>query len=146
MGGGGGHGPSPSNFSYSFHGDPRATFAQFFGSANPFESFFNMGGMGPQGSGRFFPEGEEMDVDDPFINLGFGGRQPGGTFRSQSFNMHGPGMTKDKVQDPPIEYDLHVSLEDVLSGDFKALQNYLIRVPLFLMKLNFRFNHVNNDS
>jgi hypothetical protein len=41
MGGGG----SP-NFSYTFHGDPRATFAQFFGTSNPFENFFNMPGMG----------------------------------------------------------------------------------------------------
>ena len=42
MGGGGG---SNSNFTYTFHGDPRATFAQFFGTSNPFESFFNMPGM-----------------------------------------------------------------------------------------------------
>jgi hypothetical protein len=41
MGGGG----SP-NFSYTFHGDPRATFAQFFGTSNPFENVFNMPGMG----------------------------------------------------------------------------------------------------
>lgn len=57
-----------------------------------------------------------MDVDDPFINLGFGGRHPGGTFRSQSFNMHGLGMTKDKAQDAAIEYDLNITLEDVLIG------------------------------
>jgi len=119
LGGTGGSTQSPgmSNFSYTFHGDPRATFAQFFGSANPFESFFSMGGGMGQQSGRFFPEGEEMDVDDPFINLGFGGRHPGGTFRSQSFNMHGPGMAKDKVQDHPIEHDLNVSLEEVLKGN-----------------------------
>jgi len=36
------------NFSYSYHGDPKATFSQFFGTSNPFESFFNgsPGGMG----------------------------------------------------------------------------------------------------
>lgn len=28
------------SFSYTYHGDPRATFAQFFGTSNPFESFF----------------------------------------------------------------------------------------------------------
>ena len=44
MGGGGGGGNS--NFSYTFHGDPKATFAEFFGTSNPFESFFNMPGMG----------------------------------------------------------------------------------------------------
>merc|ERR1712008_28574 len=50
MGGGGGHsGPTShqgmpnfgdNNFSYTYHGDPRATFSQFFGNSNPFESFF----------------------------------------------------------------------------------------------------------
>ena len=44
MGGGGGGGNN--NFSYTFHGDPKATFAEFFGTSNPFESFFNMPGMG----------------------------------------------------------------------------------------------------
>lgn len=129
MGAGGGGGSTqggPGNFSYTFHGDPRATFAQFFGSSNPFESFFNMGGMGQGQGGRggFFPDGgDDMDVDDPFINLGFGGhRGPGsGAFRSQSFNMHGPNMAKEKVQDPAIEYDLNISLEEVLKGTFKKM-------------------------
>ena len=35
-----------SSFTYTFHGDPRATFAEFFGTSNPFESFFNMHGSG----------------------------------------------------------------------------------------------------
>ena len=44
---GGGSGSSGTqNFNYTFHGDPKATFAQFFGSSNPFENFFNMPGMG----------------------------------------------------------------------------------------------------
>lgn len=34
-GGGGGR-----TFSYTYSGDPRATFAQFFGGSNPFEAFF----------------------------------------------------------------------------------------------------------
>ena len=33
--GGGGGGTT-----YTFHGDPKATFAQFFGSASPFQTFF----------------------------------------------------------------------------------------------------------
>ena len=44
MGGGGGGGTN--NFNYTFHGDPKTTFAEFFGTSNPFESFFNMPGMG----------------------------------------------------------------------------------------------------
>ena len=81
-----------------------------------------MQGMGQsQGGGNrafFGGEGEDMDVDgDPFINLGLGGQRPGGTARSQSFNVHGPGWNKEKVQDPAIEHDLNVSLEDVLRGE-----------------------------
>jgi len=37
-GGGGGMGPTGNpgqGFTYSFHGDPRATFAQFFGTSDP---------------------------------------------------------------------------------------------------------------
>lgn len=37
---------SGSNFSYSFHVDPRATFAEFFGTDNPFDIFFNFGRLG----------------------------------------------------------------------------------------------------
>lgn len=48
---GGGGGPGP-HFTYSFHGDPRQTFAQFFGTDSPFEMFFQMGGLGNQG-GKF---------------------------------------------------------------------------------------------
>ena len=45
--GGGGfdtHNNNNNTFSYTFHGDPRATFAEFFGTSNPFETFFNLGG------------------------------------------------------------------------------------------------------
>lgn len=38
---------SNPNFTYTFHGDPRATFSQFFGTDNPFDIFFNFGGLGP---------------------------------------------------------------------------------------------------
>lgn len=44
------------NFTYTFHGDPRATFAQFFGTDNPFDIFFNFGGLGPNShSSKFSP-------------------------------------------------------------------------------------------
>ncbi len=33
-----------NTFTYTFHGDPRATFAEFFGTDNPFATFFNLGG------------------------------------------------------------------------------------------------------
>ncbi|XP_059485398.1 dnaJ protein homolog 1-like [Neocloeon triangulifer] len=127
-GGGGVHGNGPQ-FSYQFHGDPRATFAQFFGNSNPFSAFFEPGG----GNRMFFnPHGgdDDMDVDDPFVNLGgFGGGRPGGpAYRSQSFNIHGNGggpggrMGKDKQQDPPIEHDLYVSLEEIAKGTTKKMK------------------------
>ena len=36
-----------NTFTYTFHGDPRATFAEFFGTDNPFATFFNLGGNFP---------------------------------------------------------------------------------------------------
>jgi DnaJ-class molecular chaperone len=124
-GGGGGGGQNGANFSYQFHGDPRATFAQFFGSSSPFGSFF-----GDPGSGNrmFFAGDEDMDVDDPFVTLGLGGGRPGGpggAFRSHSFNFHGSPqsrMGKDKHQDPPVEHDLYVSLDEVARGCTKKMK------------------------
>lgn len=39
-GGGGASDGQGSTFTYTFHGDPHATFATFFGGSNPFEMFF----------------------------------------------------------------------------------------------------------
>jgi len=114
-GGGGGMGGS---YTYSFSGDPRATFAQFFGTSDPFASFFNMGGLGG------------FDDDDmgggTFINLG--GMGPGGMGRrTQSFNVHGgmpggKGREFGQQQDTPIEHDLYVSLEDIDRGCVKKMK------------------------
>lgn len=68
--------------SYTFHGDPRATFAQFFGRVNPFQSIFE----------NFF-----MEDDDPLTGM-------------------------RKTQDPPIEHDLYVSLEDIHNGCTKKMK------------------------
>ncbi|XP_061708342.1 dnaJ protein homolog 1 [Cydia pomonella] len=110
------------SFSYTFHGDPKATFAQFFGSASPFQAFFDLNGGG---GGNFF-ERDMMDVDmDPFANMGMGGPRPGGpggAFRSHSFNFHGSPSRKEKTQDPPIEHDLYVSLEDIARGCVKKMK------------------------
>ncbi|XP_050541901.1 dnaJ protein homolog 1-like [Daktulosphaira vitifoliae] len=107
--------PGGGNFSYTFHGDPRATFAQFFGSSNPFGNIF--------GGGSMFDD--DMDFDDGFIRMGHGGAPGlGGAFRSQSFNVHGSpmGRSKEKVQDPAIEHDLYVSLEDIMRGCTKKMK------------------------
>jgi len=128
-GGGSGGGGGTQNFSYNFQTDPRETFAQFFGTSNPFESFFNMPGMGGNPHQGFFND-TNMETDDPFAGLGglgsglgagFGqqGRQP---FRSQSFNVGGQGKRKEKTQDPPVEHDLYVSLDDLMKGVTKRMK------------------------
>lgn len=122
-GGGGGAGGQPGQggtYTYSFHGDPRATFAQFFGTSSPFQAFFDMRG---NGGPRAFGFDDDMDVDDGFSNSGGGFRIPGGgAFRSQSFNVHGSPKAKDGEQDPPIEHDLYVSLEEINKGTTKKMK------------------------
>lgn len=108
---------------YTFHGDPRATFAQFFGSASPFQTFFDFGAPGGNRMFQFYDD--DMDMDDSFTT-GSGPRQaaPGGAFRSHSFNF-APNMGragKDRAQDPAIEHDLYVSLEDILHGCVKKMK------------------------
>lgn len=107
-----------NTFHYKFHGDPRATFAQFFGS--PFEAFF-----GDSNRMFRFPD-DNLDVDDPFGLGNIGPTRPGGpggAFRSHSFNFHNsPSRGKDKLQDPPIEHDLYVSLEDIMRGCTKKMK------------------------
>lgn len=125
--GGGGSGPAGGGFTYTFHGDPRATFAQFFGTSSPFNAFFDFGGNPGRNGGLFATADDDMDMDqDPFgpLNMGMGlGRGPGGAFRSQSFNIHGsPNKSKDKLQDSPIEHDLYVSLEDIVRGCTKKMK------------------------
>jgi len=107
---GGGHsgGGGPGG-QYFFHGDPGATFAQFFGTNNPFSDFYM---------------DEDMDADhDGFPGVGgmlFG---RGNAFRSHSFNIHG-GLNrgKEKVQDPPIEHDLYLSLDEIMRGCPKKMK------------------------
>ncbi|XP_015597856.1 dnaJ protein homolog 1 [Cephus cinctus] len=126
--GGASSGGNGGGGTYTFHGDPRATFAQFFGSATPFSTFFEFGGSG-SGSNRVFGfHDDEMDLDDPF-HLGMGPARnagPGGAFRSHSFNFAGSnsgrGGGKDRAQDPPIEHDLYVSLEDITRGCTKKMK------------------------
>lgn len=107
---------SSPNFTYEFHGDPRATFAQFFGSSNPFASFFDM-----HNDSLF---NDSLFNDDEFFTSfgGLGNRHGlGGAFRSHSFNVHSP-LKKEKVQDPPIEHDLYATLEEIYHGCVKKMK------------------------
>lgn len=132
---GGGGQDGQGGFTYTFHGDPRATFAQFFGSSDPFAAFF--GGSSGGGPAVFEMGGDMGGDEDIFAHLtggrgGGGGGFPGGAFRSQSFNIGGvpPQGRKPKTQDPPIEHDLYVSLEDVDKGCTKKMKiNRLVTQP-----------------
>lgn len=113
----GGAGEQGGNFTYQFHGDPRATFAQFFGSSDPFGIFF-----GSSDPGRMF-ESQTIFMgpgEDDIYSQMSGGYPPGGAFRSQSFNTQ--SNRKRQIQDPPIEHDLYVSLEEVDRGCVKKMK------------------------
>lgn len=117
------------NYTYQFHGDPRATFAQFFGSSDPFGAFFNDDPQRMFGGGMF---GGLDDENDVFSHVTMGQRQGmgGGAFRSQSFNVHPPNNRKNRQQDPPIEHDLYVTLEDIEKGCMKKMKSkYNIKYP-----------------
>ncbi|XP_071033833.1 dnaJ homolog subfamily B member 4 [Parasteatoda tepidariorum] len=125
-GAGGGGGGGNQGFTYTFHGDPRATFAQFFGTDNPFESFF-MGLGGGHPSSNMFYDNDDMEIDgDPFGHFVRGGVGGGGNpFRSQSFTAGSPNInraSKPKTQDPPLEHDLYVTLEDISKGCVKKMK------------------------
>lgn len=118
-GGSRGGGTNNSGFSYKFQSDPRATFAQFFGTSNPFGSFFDMG------DNLFDKNVFDLDTDHDFFGSPFGGLGSrhglGGAFRSHSFNVHTP-FKKEKQQDPPVEHDLYVTLEEIYHGCVKKMK------------------------
>ncbi|XP_018569730.1 dnaJ protein homolog 1-like [Anoplophora glabripennis] len=92
---GGGPGVNGESFTYTFHGDPRATFAQFFGNTNPFQEFFA------------FDDSYGSSSHDPLNSL---------------FNISRSSRSSPRRQDPPIEYDLYISLEDILTGCKKNMK------------------------
>ncbi|KAJ6641818.1 DnaJ protein like 1 [Pseudolycoriella hygida] len=106
----GGNQDGGQNFTYQFHGDPRATFAQFFGSSDPFGAFFNDDPNRLFGGGLF--GGGMDDENDVFSHINMGQRQGmgGGAFRSQSFNGS------------DIRYSAKLTLKQALCGT-------TIRVP-----------------
>ncbi|KAG8509354.1 DnaJ subfamily B member 1 [Galemys pyrenaicus] len=81
-------GANGTSFSYTFHGDPHAMFAEFFGGRNPFDTFFG------QRNGE-----EGMDIDDPFSGfpMGMGG------FTNMNFGRSRPTQepTRKKQDHPP---------------------------------------------
>lgn len=92
---------------FEYHGDPRATFAQYFGFPN-FSDVFDE---------------DEMDTNDLFSFLRDGGPRNPAAYRSQSFNLQNSGhKSKEKTQDSPVEHDLYVSLEEIQKGCTKKMR------------------------
>ncbi|XP_066564220.1 dnaJ homolog subfamily B member 1 [Amia ocellicauda] len=109
----GGSGPNGTSFNYTFHGDPHAMFAEFFGGHNPFDSFFTRNGGD-----------EDMDIDDPFAGFGMGGMGGMGGFQRSFTRMGGRNMREGivKKQDPPVVHELKVSLEEIFAGCTKKMK------------------------
>jgi len=121
-GGSGFGGTGGNGYTYTFSStDPRQTFAQFFGGSDPFAAFFSNG------------SGGDIDSDDnmgggttQFTNIGglggmpfsFGNLNNGQRFTSKSQ----PRQTKALKQDPPVERNLEVSLEEVMKGCTKKMK------------------------
>ena len=116
--GGGGQG-----YNYSYHGDPRATFSQFFGGSNPFASFFS---ASPGGSHNFggVHATEGMDIDIEELIGGLGNKNTGGQFgRPSNFGNYGGVPSKQaKIQDTTIEKEIPVSLEEIAKGAEKKMK------------------------
>lgn len=62
-----------THFTYEFHGDPRQTFESFFGTSNPFSSFFDNDDIFNHHNNLFSSMG---GLDDDFFSSPFG-RSPG---------------------------------------------------------------------
>jgi len=102
-----------ANFHFS-SSDPRETFAKFFGGGGNTRGFDfrdiiggGIGGFG--GMGGFGDDVEDMDVEYIGSRPGFGGMP------------HGGGKAR-KIQDAPLERDLPVSLEELLTGKEKKMK------------------------
>uniref|UniRef100_A0AC35TTN0 J domain-containing protein n=1 Tax=Rhabditophanes sp. KR3021 TaxID=114890 RepID=A0AC35TTN0_9BILA len=86
-------------FHYTFQGDPFTMFSQNVGD-DMFKTMFNMGG-----GGGFSPFGPQAGGEAFFGNQA----------------MHG-GHGRKQKQDPTIQHDLPVSLEDIFSGTTKRMK------------------------
>merc|ERR1712156_507161 len=113
-------------YSYSYHGDPRATFSQFFGGSNPFASFFSAspGGMGGSSGFGGVHGTEGMDIDIEELIGGLGNKNMGGQFgRPSNFGSYGGVPSKQaKVQDATIEKEIPVTLEEISKGAEKKMK------------------------
>jgi len=94
------HGSRP-HFSFT-NGGKQGDFSQFYGSSNPFSSFFS---GGPNSSGMHHQE-EPMDIADLMAGLG----------KTNGNNR------KRKIKEKTIERELFVSLEEIATGGQKKMK------------------------
>lgn len=95
-GGGGGQHPG---FHYQFEGDPMRMFQNAFGGGGLFSDFVFTNGGNSAGPDIMFDSG-------PF----------------SSFGMHSGGAPRRQKQDPTVQHDLPVSLEDICNGCTKKMK------------------------
>ncbi|KFO79435.1 DnaJ subfamily B member 1, partial [Cuculus canorus] len=101
----GSSGSNGPTFTYTFRGDPHAMFAEFFDGRNPFDTFFVQ------------RNGDDDDGDDGFTTFHVGG------FGNVSFPRGRGGVDGAcRKQDPPVLYDLKVSLEEIYTGCTKKMK------------------------
>lgn len=100
------HGMSEDNNNFSFH-DPREMFEEFFGHSDPFADMFN-------------------DMDGGFAHSMFNGfpfhQHHEQLHKSPSNHFYTRSKTTPLRKDPAVEYDLRVTLEDVLKGCTKRVK------------------------
>ncbi|MED6258934.1 DnaJ subfamily B member 5 [Ataeniobius toweri] len=130
--------PGSSTHHYTFHGDPHATFASFFGGSNPFDMFFGSSRSHSRSNGFPFhndhsngaEQDTEMDEDDPFAHFGRQFGFPGGMnngFPGEGRRRRGAAPserlgTNRKHQDAPVVHELKVSLEEIFHGCTKRMK------------------------
>ena len=104
----------PNGFkAYTFHGDPFQTFSQVFGSGSPFADLFGPAG-GASGHNGHFGMFSNMD--------GFAGDGSDGSHFVSFSNGFDNGGHHGMKQDPAIQKELYLSLEELFTGCTKRMK------------------------
>lgn len=105
---------SNNNSQYWCSEDPKTMFTNMFGTYNPFETFFKTSGINVQNGSMF------SDID--FENC-FNITNQKDLRRQMHTKSYGPtNQAKRLKQDPPVEHELFISLEDIAKGCVKKMK------------------------
>ncbi|KAK6624773.1 hypothetical protein RUM44_011633 [Polyplax serrata] len=104
-------------FSCDFKGDNKANLAKFFGSGS-FQSLFDF--ECSDGSRLFTFQKDNFSIEDPFKSFGGYDMRHGG-LRSTAFKIP-EGKEKEISQSETIEYEVLVTLEEILNGCVKKMK------------------------